>query len=369
MCDLAALIDRVPIARCLSYLWYEAGYRARLLEDPVAGAFEDHFELVHSLAARADARGARAAAFVASLELSIGAPDKIEAEAPRDGSRGLRIMTIHKSKGLEFPIVIVPQANNVGPNDSGDPWIWIEGLGPVFRFPEGGSDPRKRINAFFEEGRSERESRTRAELKRLLYVALTRAESHIVVSSCAPASTDGKGRSFRSLLSRPFGLFSPPSPLATEDVVDAGGEARSAPDTASDAAPREAAGPFAALRRLPSGLLAGKIRDRTDAEYFALVRGARSRSAAGYSVHGDEPALVERALPARDASVTALVRDLEAAEGPEEIFARDELSPPTEMTPEDWGSLVHAIVRAELEGREAAGFGNEAETALEALSP
>ena len=37
---LASMVDRASIAACLRYLWFEAGYRASLLRDPVASAFE-----------------------------------------------------------------------------------------------------------------------------------------------------------------------------------------------------------------------------------------------------------------------------------------------------------------------------------------
>ncbi len=133
---LAAMADRAPICACLSFLWFETGYRAALLLDPVASAFEEHFELLHSLAVRADARGECLSAFVAELEPLVGKPDKLEIELPRESSRGVRIMTIHKSKGLEFPVVIVPQANNVGQDwGTRDAWYWEEGLGPTFRPP------------------------------------------------------------------------------------------------------------------------------------------------------------------------------------------------------------------------------------------
>ena len=119
MRTLSAMADRAPICACLAFLWFETGYRDALLLDPIASAFEEHFELVHSLGVGADSRGASLSTFVAELEPLVGRPDKLEIELPRESSRGVRIMTIHKSKGLEFPVVIVPQANNVG-RDRGD---------------------------------------------------------------------------------------------------------------------------------------------------------------------------------------------------------------------------------------------------------
>ena len=121
-------------------------------------------------------------------------------------------MTIHKSKGLEFPVVIIPQANNVGQDrDARNHWHWEDDIGPSFRPPTTvGSRSR---NAFFDRGKERRAAMEGAELKRLLYVALTRAESHIVVTAVQPHADDGRGKSFRSLLSGPLGLFATPPGL------------------------------------------------------------------------------------------------------------------------------------------------------------
>ena len=192
---LSAMADRAPICACLAFLWFETGYRDALLLDPIASAFEEHFELVHSLGVGADSRGASLSAFVAELEPLVGRPDKLEIELPRESSRGVRIMTIHKSKGLEFPVVIVPQANNVG-RDRGarDPWYWEDELGPTFPPPPSAASRSR--NAFYEIAKERRAAMEGAELKRLLYVALTRAESHIRSRPPSPAArTRGTGAS------------------------------------------------------------------------------------------------------------------------------------------------------------------------------
>ena len=354
---IAAMADRSSICDCLSFLWFETGYRATLLLDPVASAFEEHFELLHSLAARSDSRGECLSAFVAALEPLVGKPDKLEIELPRESSRGVRIMTIHKSKGLEFPVVIVPQANNVG-QDRGarDPWYWEDDLGPTFRPPPSlGSRSR---NAFYESAKDRRAAREGAELKRLLYVALTRAESHIVVTATEPRGEDARGRSFRSLLSIPLGLFAPPSPLSK--AVDGSG-AGSALDLA----------PFGALTALPSGALVGFIPERSDRDYFALAAGARRRGAAARAaVETGLSAIpiIERPARARSASVSSIAElyaeryaeryaDQQAKEAfptPESLEIRPDLAAPGGLSPDAWGSLVHAVLESRLCPRPAA---------------
>ncbi|HRY55944.1 MAG TPA: UvrD-helicase domain-containing protein [Spirochaetia bacterium] len=338
-----AMADRASVARCLCYLWYEAGYRASLLADPVASAFEEHFELLHSLAVEADSRGRPLAAFVAGLEGLVGAPDKLEIDLPREQRPGVRIMTIHKSKGLEFPVVILPQANNVGRDGgSGAAWYWEEGLGPTFKPPEAlGSKSR---NAFFEASRERREAMESAELKRLLYVALTRAESHLIVTAVAPRGEDARGRSFRSLLAGPLGLFEPPSPLAPGGAPAPGGAELP---------------PFGPLSRLASGALVGLIPERSDLEYYALV--ARARGSGGAAAGGAAPAPAapppsRPALPPSEA-LTAIAERFRArraagrvpaAPPGEALEAGPGLEPPPGLAPELFGSLVHARLEARL---------------------
>jgi ATP-dependent exoDNAse (exonuclease V) beta subunit len=364
MARLADRIDREPIAATVSYLWFEAGYRAALLRDPVASAFEEHFELVHSMAALADERRAGLAAFVSELEPLLGEPDKQEIDLPRDGSAGVRIMTVHKSKGLEFPIVVIPQANNVGREGSSrEAWYWDDETGPTFKPPAAVGE--KSRNAFFDRSTARREAMDAAELKRLLYVALTRAESHVIVTATEPRNEDAKGRSFRSLLARGLGLFALPSPLApgAED-----GSARSLDLP-----------PFGSLAALPSGALVGLIPERSDLEYYDLLESARTAPGArtaptlrskpsgrSETVTAETLAaipLVERGAAPTWVAITALAAAIESgreeeaeeAEAAQPLPADPALLPPPALSATTWGSLAHEILESRLAPPVAAG--------------
>ena len=106
------------------------------------------------------------------------APD---AEAPpSDFGNAVRLMTIHKSKGLEFPIVFLPSLQKGTGN--GMPIITYAaglGLGVKWRDPDGWKGAG---DAAFDAIRAQQKARQSEEDDRLLYVAMTRAKEHMVLS-------------------------------------------------------------------------------------------------------------------------------------------------------------------------------------------
>jgi ATP-dependent helicase/nuclease subunit A len=101
-----------------------------------------------------------------------GAEVKREAEAAGDA---VRIMTVHNAKGLQAPIVILP---DVGSGTGSEAIRWLEGDG--FHLPLWA--PNKSFHApHFLAAKMADEARRQEEENRLLYVALTRAEDRLLV--------------------------------------------------------------------------------------------------------------------------------------------------------------------------------------------
>jgi len=104
-----------------------------------------------------------------------------EAEAPPpEAGNVVRVMTIHAAKGLEFPIVFVSGLHRG--IDQSKPVIAFSpraGLGAKWRNPLTGAGQPDRGHKTIVEEMKEREA---AEEDRLLYVAMTRAENHLILS-------------------------------------------------------------------------------------------------------------------------------------------------------------------------------------------
>ena len=109
-------------------------------------------------------------------------PREVDAP-PEDSSNTVKIMTVHSAKGLEFPVVFVA-AMDKGVNRS-TPVIGFSrrtGLGARWRHPAKGD---QKSDLFLRALNEEWKVRDDEEASRLLYVAMTRAEEHLVLSFSA----------------------------------------------------------------------------------------------------------------------------------------------------------------------------------------
>lgn len=128
------------------------------------------------------------AALVARL--SRLSKDDETGNAAADGD-AVSLMTVHKSKGLEFPLVVLA--------DAGRPWgqtdpFWAAGNagdeGPGV-FYIGSRDDRPKDDARFDALRANVERTISDECQRLLYVALTRSRQYLYITGHETARTGG----------------------------------------------------------------------------------------------------------------------------------------------------------------------------------
>lgn len=116
----------------------------------------------------------------------------IEGEAPTQAEAGdvVRLMTIHRAKGLEFPVVIIPDLDRQFSRGLRGRLAFHKntGIGFTIRYGDGENGaptPWEQLKAL-----NRREEV--AELKRLLYVALTRAEQQLILAGSGCNSSKAK---------------------------------------------------------------------------------------------------------------------------------------------------------------------------------
>jgi ATP-dependent helicase/nuclease subunit A len=159
------------VARALD----ESGY-LHGLESRARANIEKFLGMIRDLAAAAPGTLSQLVDKLDDLREEQPEPDAPPAEA----ADAVSVMTIHAAKGLEFPVVFVA-ALHKGPNQQMPALIYRaeSGLGTRWRDPSRGEtvpDAAHCVAAGIEKQREEREA------DRLLFVALTRAEEHLVLS-------------------------------------------------------------------------------------------------------------------------------------------------------------------------------------------
>lgn len=122
----------------------------------------------------------------AFLHYWAGHKSKLSVTIP-ESTNSIRVLTVHKAKGLEFPVVIYPFANdNDSRNTAAHFWFHlhedeIQGL-PVGIVPVRASLQNTRLNPLYQAERA----KTRLDNLNLLYVALTRATKRLYTLSDFP---------------------------------------------------------------------------------------------------------------------------------------------------------------------------------------
>jgi ATP-dependent exoDNAse (exonuclease V) beta subunit len=126
------------------------------------------------------------AEFVDELALMRDAEARDADPPPEDSVNAVRIMTVHAAKGLEFPIVFLA-ALHKGVRQDVPPLCFSPrvGLGARWRNPDGDDDKGDWFHAAIRDEAGRREIE---EGNRLFYVAMTRAEEHLVFSLSSTGS-------------------------------------------------------------------------------------------------------------------------------------------------------------------------------------
>lgn len=177
--DLAGLAGRVPVGELLKRLLDMTHYRAALA---LAGG-ERLLRNVDKLLSDAHRSGLVSVSEFLEYVQTLRDVGAREGEAPTEAAGAVQLMTVHKAKGLEFPLIIVADAARG--NRFAAPPVAVEadwGVLPVLR----NGDARSVMSQL---AALRQAAMDQAESRRLLYVAVTRAQEKLIVSGHAKIST------------------------------------------------------------------------------------------------------------------------------------------------------------------------------------
>jgi ATP-dependent exoDNAse (exonuclease V) beta subunit len=130
--------------------------------------------------ARAAAQGRSLDEFIDELALVRDLDPREPDAPPEDSANAVKVMTVHSAKGLEFPIVFVAALHKGV--ETKLPVVAFSrslGLGARWRMPGTRTD---KDDLWQHAIREERKQREEEESRRLLYVAMTRAEERLILS-------------------------------------------------------------------------------------------------------------------------------------------------------------------------------------------
>ena len=184
-----------PITKTLEVLWNECGYRYETMLSRRKSLYAEQFDMLFELARQTDQNDKGIAWFADQLSQikdkeisSFGDDVEInidELTYPIEKGEAVNIMTIHKSKGLQFDFVFVYGCTNVKKGSKDSQFYFDKENGLTIK-PVDGSK-----NFFYLRQEQRAIQEELAEFRRLIYVAITRAKLKVwIVGSWKEIPTD-----------------------------------------------------------------------------------------------------------------------------------------------------------------------------------
>ena len=198
--ELRAIKDRLPVAQLIQEALRRTGYDALLLAEFLGERKLANLQKLVEQARSFDRAGIFTLSdFITQLsEFVARQPDEPLAATNPESPDVVKLMSIHQSKGLEFPVVIVPDVARPR-RVAGPPIAFTPQLGPALKDPDAATGYDLLMAAENDEDM--------AELSRLLYVAATRAADYLILSAGVEDPKQPTGP-WMEMLARRFDLVS-----------------------------------------------------------------------------------------------------------------------------------------------------------------
>jgi ATP-dependent exoDNAse (exonuclease V) beta subunit len=183
--DLHRGRNRRPIADTISRVLNETRAHAGFAIWPTGEQALANLMRLMDMARRYESRGGATSfrGFVDELEARAERDEASEVPVVEEGTEGVRLMTVHRAKGLEFPVVVLADLTC---RETREPSRHANPAKKLCAQRLAGYAPRELLDHAEDEGRRERE-----EAIRVLYVAATRARDLLVVPAVGDEEREG----------------------------------------------------------------------------------------------------------------------------------------------------------------------------------
>ncbi len=173
----------LPITQIITKLWYEQGYRYETMLNTKVQMYSKMYDLIFELANQYEQKNIPLASFLDDIKKYQ--TEKLDnMDIPLEQPNGVHLLTIHKSKGLEFKVVFIFDSEHGLQNETNTQPVYSSkefGLSPNIYPPEFKNICNK--NFFFTKAKEENQKMEIAELRRVTYVALTRAIDELYITN------------------------------------------------------------------------------------------------------------------------------------------------------------------------------------------
>lgn len=201
------LVLQQKITTTLSQLWNNKGYKYETMLNEQIQLSAEHFDILFELARQAEENQKTVSWFIDQLDLLKASfkenpdLDTSDISYPLERNQAVSIMTIHKSKGLEFDHVFLYGCTNVKAKSNKNMYFYDENFGVTVR----GEIGEKNYFDFIQKDLATKKEV--AEFLRLIYVGITRAIKDCYI--LCEYSSKGRNESEFRILERMLLQFAP----------------------------------------------------------------------------------------------------------------------------------------------------------------